>query len=120
MILEIAIGDAFGAAYEYVGKKIIAIHGYRSNPKHQNPAGRYTDDTQMSIAIAELLLNHKTWTKELIGSHFSSVLKEMIEKIMQKDFMNFYPPQKNQKILFQILIQKVINQEQQCALYRWV
>jgi len=89
MILEIAIGDAFGAAYEYVRKKIIAIHGYRSNPKHQNPAGRYTDDTQMSIAIAELLLNHKTWTKELIGSHFFECFKRDDRKGYAKRFYEF-------------------------------
>ncbi len=63
MLVEMAIGDAYGIAWEFVeGADIEAVgpndlSGYRQHPKY--PAmgnGRYTDDTQRSLGNAELLL----------------------------------------------------------------
>jgi ADP-ribosylglycohydrolase len=59
MLLEIAIGDAYGAGFEFCPRAKIArandgLH-YEAHEKGI-PPGRYTDDTQMSIAVAELLL----------------------------------------------------------------
>jgi len=58
MLLEIAIGDAYGAPFEFAERSVLdrlntlryASHGYSMR------SGRYTDDAQMSIAVAELLL----------------------------------------------------------------
>ncbi|MBW8760370.1 MAG: ADP-ribosylglycohydrolase family protein [Burkholderiales bacterium] len=59
MLIEIAIGDAYGAGFEFAPRAKIDRHndgaGYVGH-ELGIPAGRYTDDTQMSIAIAELLL----------------------------------------------------------------
>ncbi len=61
MILELAIGDAYGASFEYCDENLSLNNpenGYIQNTRHLDlKPGRYTDDTQMSIAIAELLLN---------------------------------------------------------------
>jgi ADP-ribosyl-[dinitrogen reductase] hydrolase len=60
MLLEIAIGDAYGAGFEFAPRAKIERHNDGANyVAHELgiPAGRYTDDTQMSIAIAELLLH---------------------------------------------------------------
>jgi len=59
MLIHIAIGDAYGAGFEFAPRAKIDAHndgaGYVVH-ELGIPAGHYTDDTQMSIAIAELLL----------------------------------------------------------------
>ena len=67
MMLAIAIGDAYGAGFEFVGKQFIKEHNtmdyYVQNPRYPDLlAGMYTDDTQMSIGVAEWLLDG---TKEI-------------------------------------------------------
>ena len=59
MLVEIAIGDAYGAGFEFCGREKIAAHNtLAAYVEHELglEAGRYTDDTQMSIANAEVLL----------------------------------------------------------------
>lgn len=79
MLLEIAIGDAYGAGMEYVPEDFTLEHNdlksYCKHPSyHALNAGQYTDDTQMSLAVAETLLN---------TGNFSSLTK--------RDFINgFY------------------------------
>lgn len=56
-LAHIAVGDAYGAAFEFVkDKKWIKEHNdlrYHAHPDSLNPnPGAYTDDTQMSMAIA--------------------------------------------------------------------
>lgn len=70
MIIELGIGDAFCAPFEYVGTTIKFVGGYKSHPRHKNPTGTYTDDTQMSIAIAELMLSDKEWNDQNIADAF--------------------------------------------------
>lgn len=74
MLLEAAVGDAFGAGYEYVKHK--GIHSvdklvYVQHPRHRGTTpGMYTDDTQMAIAIAELLLSGDEWTAYNVADRF--------------------------------------------------
>ncbi len=79
MLLELAIGDAYGAGFEYVDRKIIQQYNnleYRQHPKHLGTKpGMYTDDTQMSLAIAELIIDNKEWTELNIASKFIEVFK---------------------------------------------
>ena len=59
MLLEIAIGDAYGAAFEYAAPtsdRPNDLSGYFQHPRHGIAPGCYTDDTQMSLAVAETLL----------------------------------------------------------------
>ena len=59
MLLELAIGDAYGAGFEYAHRSYVQQHNdlsrYVKRPKYSITPGFYTDDAQMSIAIAELL-----------------------------------------------------------------
>jgi ADP-ribosylglycohydrolase len=59
-VLEwIALGDAYGACFEYANPgptRPNDLSGYPPHPRHHRGPGRYTDDTQMSIAVAETLL----------------------------------------------------------------
>lgn len=59
MLIEIAIGDAYGAGFEYAKPTKTRpndLTQFRSHPKWRQVPGAYTDDTEMSIAIAELLV----------------------------------------------------------------
>ena len=65
MLLRIAQGDAYGMAAEYCKrhpdepeeKALYEFTRYLPHPSyHKLPPGTYTDDTQMSIALTELLL----------------------------------------------------------------
>jgi ADP-ribosylglycohydrolase len=55
-----AIGDAYGVCFEYAPREIIRtrnnLAGYFPHHKYQTGGGCYSDDTQMSIAVAEALL----------------------------------------------------------------
>ena len=75
MLLEMAIGDAYGAGFEYVrDRRFVRTHntleGYIQHPRHRLKPGRYTDDTQMSLAIAEHIIAGKPWTGEAIADSF--------------------------------------------------
>lgn len=66
MLLRIGQGDAYGMAVEYIKldrpydrelhERALKFERYLKHPTHQLRAGQYTDDTQMSIAVAEVLL----------------------------------------------------------------
>lgn len=59
MLYEIAIGDAYGSGFEFCPRaKIVRANDGLHYEAHEKgiPPGRYTDDTQMSVAVAELLL----------------------------------------------------------------
>ncbi len=66
MLLRIAQADAYGMAREYVKTKdarehvaeCLKLERYLAHPSyHKLPPGTYTDDTQMSIAVTEALLD---------------------------------------------------------------
>jgi ADP-ribosylglycohydrolase len=80
MLVELAIGDAYGAGFEYANPAFIAAHndlsGYVQHPSHQSiKPGAYTDDTQMTLAIAELLADGSVWTAEALADKFVEVFK---------------------------------------------
>lgn len=63
MLLEIAIGDAYAVAWEFVPEALYPRHtwdGYQQRPKTSNrkppDRGAYTDDTLRSLANARVLL----------------------------------------------------------------
>lgn len=84
MLLAIAIGDAYGACYEFANKSFIKEkhtidYFYVQNPRYPDLLpGRYTDDTQMSIAVAEWLL----------GS--PEELQDVFVKVYKRDPRNAY------------------------------
>jgi ADP-ribosyl-[dinitrogen reductase] hydrolase len=81
MLVEMAIGDAYGAGFEYVDPKIVAsqnhLRAYLRHPKWKGQPGRYTDDTQMTIGLAELMLRKapKEWTHYDVARAFVTVFK---------------------------------------------
>lgn len=92
MILELAIGDAYGAGFEFVDKKIIIENNnleYFQHPIHDIKKGYYTDDTQMSIAIAELMVNNIEFTPLNIASKFVEVFKRDVRNGYAGGFYDF-------------------------------
>jgi ADP-ribosylglycohydrolase len=77
MLLELAIGDAYGAGFEYAPDHVVRQHNtvanYVQHPRHKMPPGSYTDDTQMSLAIAEALIAGEPWTAENLANRFVDV-----------------------------------------------
>ncbi len=79
MLIELAIGDAYGAGFEYAPELVIRQHNrathYIRHQKHQIPPGHYTDDTQMSLAIAEAIVSGERWTPENLAARFVEVFR---------------------------------------------
>ncbi|MBN1432315.1 MAG: ADP-ribosylglycohydrolase family protein [Methanomicrobiaceae archaeon] len=68
MMLGIAIGDALGREYESIpGKK---IHIDAVPEEYAKGTGVYTDDTQMSIAVAETMLSGESFEAEILAGRF--------------------------------------------------
>lgn len=85
----LVLGDACGAGYEFAGSRVkiaatLDLTQYVTNPNEDYtvPPGGYTDDTQMSIAIMELLLSGAPLTVEAFAEHFV--------KVFQRDPINGY------------------------------
>ncbi|MCT7995018.1 ADP-ribosylglycohydrolase family protein [Laspinema olomoucense] len=77
MLLELAIGDAYGAGFEYADEMILenTLTQYVQHPRHQISPGCYTDDTQMSLAIAETLVSGEPWTTLAVANRFVTAFK---------------------------------------------
>jgi ADP-ribosylglycohydrolase len=79
MLLELAIGDAYGAGFEYAEPALVEqqndLTKYIQHPYHAIKPGAYTDDTQMSLAIAEVIVAGEAWTPEVLADKFVTVFK---------------------------------------------
>jgi ADP-ribosylglycohydrolase len=79
MLLELAIGDAYGAGFEYADPELIRqqnnLSRYVKHPTHKIQPGRYTDDTQMTLAIVEAMLSGEAWTPELLADKFVTAFR---------------------------------------------
>jgi ADP-ribosyl-[dinitrogen reductase] hydrolase len=77
MILEAAIGDAYGAGFEFQTMEFIQKYNsmtqYEHHGLHEEIYKKYTDDTQMTLAITEALLEHDDWNEEKIANKFVEV-----------------------------------------------
>jgi len=79
MLLELAVGDAYGAGFEYAADWIVReknkLSCYIHHPRHGIKPGCYTDDTQMSVAVAEAIVADEPWTAEFLAQRFVTVFK---------------------------------------------
>src|SRR5947208_3168886 len=79
MLVELAIGDACGAGFEYAADRIVReqnnLSAYIQHPRHGIKPGCYTDDTQMSIAVAEAIVSDEPWTPENLAQRFVAAFK---------------------------------------------
>lgn len=74
MLIEAAIGDAYAVPFEYNDNPAFLndLSGYYRHPRHDTGGGRYTDDTEMSTALAEAILAVPAggFTRVHIANHF--------------------------------------------------
>lgn len=77
MLLELAVGDAYGAGFEYAPEmtQYNDLSGYVRHPRHHIIPGAYTDDTQMSLAIAEVIISDADWTPLNLANAFVAAFK---------------------------------------------
>ncbi len=80
MLKEIAIGDAYGAAFEFAPKEFANENNdlkYHAHPTRKDKIGpgEYTDDTQMSVALVELMLSDQHISPLNIADSFVSTFK---------------------------------------------
>lgn len=76
-------GTPAGRGFEYVDPGFTAAHnaahnaarGYVQHPRFGVRPGSYTDDTQMTIAIAELLVFGAPWTADTLADAFVRVFR---------------------------------------------
>lgn len=82
-LVSVAIGDAWGSGYEFCERDWIERHppSLRRHIKHpvfDIGGGRYSDDTQMSLAIARAMLDEKAgerWEPKLLARRFVEAFK---------------------------------------------
>lgn len=67
LLLGMAIGDAFGARFENLKRAEITLSHEEELYRERN---RYTDDTQMAIGIAELLISDRPFTRINLAEAF--------------------------------------------------
>ncbi len=91
MLKEIAVADAYGAGFEFSSQeKIYRFNDLTGYCEHElyGMRGKYTDDTQMSIAISELILAKSEWSEGDIASKFVECFKRDPRKGYSKGFYN--------------------------------
>src|SRR5262245_51000688 len=94
MLVEFAIGDAYGACFEFASERTIQDHNnlsaYVQHPGRDIiPPGCYTDDTQMSIAVAEAIVYQDPWTPEALAQRFVTAFKRDPRKGYAHRFYTF-------------------------------
>ncbi|MGC4042458.1 MAG: ADP-ribosylglycohydrolase family protein [Armatimonas sp.] len=77
LLLALAIGDAYGAGFEFVPREEVEKDNtawrYRKKSSNGTRPGFYTDDTQMSLALAEVLAEDRPWTSRTLADRFVTV-----------------------------------------------
>ncbi len=103
MILEAAIGDAYGAGFEFREPSFISnfndLKEYRPHGLYPEIYRRYTDDTQMAIAIAELLVEDVNWNPEAVANKFVEVFRRDVRRGYSNRVFNALSASKNGKEL---------------------
>lgn len=91
MLKEIAIADAYGAGFEFSTPEKILQHNhltqYQPHELYQT-IGKYTDDTQMSVAVAEVMLKHPAPHKLDFANAFVNCFKRDVRSGYAEGFYN--------------------------------
>jgi ADP-ribosyl-[dinitrogen reductase] hydrolase len=94
VLVELAVGDAYGAGFEYANRQLIRqfndLSRYHQHPRHSGThPGMYTDDTQMTLAIAELMVEDTAWTPRNIAQKFVECFKRDMREGYAGSFHGF-------------------------------
>ncbi len=72
LLVGVAIGDAYGAEFENRSRPDISLP---DGPFSYQSSNRYTDDTQMTIGVAELLVSDRPFTEENLAESLLTAYK---------------------------------------------
>ena len=79
LLVSMAVADAYGGGFEFADPVFVAanndLQSYRPHPKGTIKPGCYTDDTQMALGLAGLLLNGDPLTTRNLARHFLAAYK---------------------------------------------
>jgi len=98
MLLEAAVGDAYGAIFECVDKEIVEKHNILKYPAKcfkkpdkyiPSPPKKYTDDTQMALALQEFMIEGQEWTPLNLANKFVDCFKRDPRKGYAGHFYEF-------------------------------
>ncbi len=97
LLVDIAVGDAYGAGFEFRPRMFVEENNtgetFFAHALGPHGPGEYTDDTQMSIAIAELVLQHRHspygLSQEKIAENFLRIFKRDPRETYAKHFFEF-------------------------------
>jgi ADP-ribosyl-[dinitrogen reductase] hydrolase len=110
MILQAAIGDAYGAGFEFQDMDYIRqnnhLQTYFQHGLCPEIHKRYTDDTQMTLAIAELLLEQDDWNVEMVADKFVEVFHRDKRRGYSERVYNALDASKNGKDFIKIIDNK--------------
>jgi len=95
MLVRIAQGDAYGMSCEYIKlprdqatyDSALKFKSYGRHPTHRLRPGQYTDDTQMSIAVSEVLLSMGPYWKSESSEDGSS---ERLRSMFAESFVSCF------------------------------
>lgn len=75
LLLSIAIGDAYGAGFEFESPEVVAREndGKHYRKRAGFTPGHYTDDTQMTLAIWETIRLGEPWEARYLADRFVNV-----------------------------------------------
>ncbi|WP_255512212.1 MULTISPECIES: ADP-ribosylglycohydrolase family protein [Oscillatoriales] len=122
MLLELAIADAYGAGFEYADEMINLgyndLSRYVQNPSHPLTPGCYTDDTQMSIAIAEAIVAGEPWTPEVLAKWFVTAFKRDPREGYANRFYHFLLEIRDGEEFLAKINPRATKAEQRCVLLR--
>lgn len=79
MLFELAVADAYGGGFEMASDEMVKknndLSKYHRLSKYNPSPGRYTDDTQMSIAVSEALLSGDWFNERNYAKWFVDAFK---------------------------------------------
>lgn len=113
MMFEIAVGDAYGACFEGADRGFVNRNNdlhyethprkLRKRPEDYNPSlvpkGGYTDDTQMSIAVAEAMLEDGPWEEESLADRFVEAFRRDPRRGYTPYFLNVLMNSESGKVM---------------------
>jgi len=79
VLLELALADAYGVGFEFRPTAFVQANNrlerYFPHERYVELHGKYSDDTQLSLALAELMLSGADWTIQNIAYQFVKVFQ---------------------------------------------
>jgi len=93
-----AIGDSYGFSFEFASADFVETNNdlrYHQHPKFGVRPGVYSDDTQMQMALAEVIASGREWTPRIIAASFVDVFKRDPREGYARRFYNLLQQVKN-------------------------